>query len=155
VLLATDMLTHGYDGNMETGVLLAGDLDFRPVVESLVRRRVFVEVWYEATSASAELPGAADYGRSLRFHDLYHWGTEYFKVHHPLPKFSTDHAPVTGELIKRGLHNGRKVELIKYPDASGSVLRLESSDGVRWYEHAEHGVLERYVSLIHGSIDWE
>src|SRR5271170_1987248 len=33
VLLAVDMLTHGYDGNMGRAVLIAGDLDFRPVVE--------------------------------------------------------------------------------------------------------------------------
>lgn len=38
VLLATDMLTHGYDGNMRQAILIAGDLDFRPIVEALVRR---------------------------------------------------------------------------------------------------------------------
>jgi uncharacterized LabA/DUF88 family protein len=49
------MLRHGFDGNMEKAVLLAGDLDFRPIVEALVRRGVFVEVWYEKNSAAQEL----------------------------------------------------------------------------------------------------
>jgi uncharacterized LabA/DUF88 family protein len=54
VLLAADMLTHGYDGNMDKAILIAGDLDFRRVVEALVRRGVFVEVWYEPKSGAAE-----------------------------------------------------------------------------------------------------
>lgn len=154
VLLATDMLTHGYDGNMETAVLIAGDLDFRPVVESLVRRGVFVEVWYEPRSASAELPGAADYGRRLDFHTLYQWSTTYFQVNHPRPKFLTGHAPVEGNLIKRGKFNGKPVLLIK-PDTPDFVLKIETADGVRWHEHKDPGVIERYAELIHGRIEWE
>jgi hypothetical protein len=34
ILLATDMLTHGFNGNMKTAVLLSGDLDFRPIIEA-------------------------------------------------------------------------------------------------------------------------
>jgi len=37
VLLAVGMLTHGFNKNMSRAVLLSGDLDFRPVVEALVR----------------------------------------------------------------------------------------------------------------------
>src|SRR5713226_9055235 len=50
ILLATDMLTHGFNGSMQKAVLLAGDLDFRPIVEALVRHGVFVEVWYHRSS---------------------------------------------------------------------------------------------------------
>jgi uncharacterized LabA/DUF88 family protein len=35
VLLAVDMLTHGFNRNMTHATLLAGDLDFRPIVEAL------------------------------------------------------------------------------------------------------------------------
>lgn len=51
VLLAVDMLTHGSNGSMGQAVLLAGDLDFRPVVDALVRTGVYVVVWYEKTAA--------------------------------------------------------------------------------------------------------
>src|SRR5262249_21955989 len=79
VLLAVDMLTHGFNGNMGKAVLVDGDLDFRPVVESLVRAGVFVEVWYEPRSAARELPGAADYGRKLDFSALYRWSDYSFQ----------------------------------------------------------------------------
>jgi uncharacterized LabA/DUF88 family protein len=156
VLLATDMLTHGYDGNMETAVLIAGDLDFRPVVESLVRRGVFVEVWYEASSASVDLPGAADYGRRLSFHDLYNWTSALFQANHQLPIFSSEHAPIAGgALVKRGRHDGREVLLVRNAGAPGAILRLDTIDGVRWYEHDNPDVLERFVPLVHGPIDWQ
>ena len=45
VLLAVDMLTHGFNRNMGRAALLSGDLDFRPVVEALVRGGIFVEMW--------------------------------------------------------------------------------------------------------------
>src|ERR1700676_3971056 len=32
ILLAVDMLTHGFNGSMKKAVLITGDLDFRPVV---------------------------------------------------------------------------------------------------------------------------
>jgi uncharacterized LabA/DUF88 family protein len=155
VLLATDMLTHGYDGNMATAVLLAGDLDFRPAVENLVRRGVFVEVWYEPKSASAELPGAADYGKRLDFHTLHDWSTAHFKKHHPVPTVSDKDERVEGKLIKEGLCGGRKVLLIERRDNSGSVLRYEGPDHPWLVYHADPGVLERFVPLIYGTIDWK
>jgi uncharacterized LabA/DUF88 family protein len=75
ILLAVDMLTHGFDRNMEKAVLLAGDLDFRPIVEALVRRGVFVEVWYDRSSIAQDLPGAADFGREIRLRQ-FHSGTQ-------------------------------------------------------------------------------
>src|SRR5262245_52159773 len=37
VLLAVDMLNHGFRQNFDRAVLVTGDLDFKPVVESLVQ----------------------------------------------------------------------------------------------------------------------
>src|SRR5436190_18336887 len=55
VLLAVDMLEHSFRKNMEVAVLLAGDRDFVPIVESLVRLGTYVYVVYEPQSASPEL----------------------------------------------------------------------------------------------------
>src|SRR6266852_7669972 len=75
ILLATDMLTHGFNGSMGNAVLLSGDLDFRPIVEALVRHGVFVEVWYHRSSVAQDLPGAADFGHVIRFRELYSWNS--------------------------------------------------------------------------------
>src|SRR5258708_30770666 len=76
ILLAVDMLTHGFNGSMQKAVLVAGDLDFRRIVEALVRNGVFVEIWYRRTSIAPDLPGAADFGQEIRFRRLYEWSTE-------------------------------------------------------------------------------
>ncbi len=47
VLLAVDMLTHSFYRNMTKAVLLSGDRDFKPVVESVVRLGVYVEIAYD------------------------------------------------------------------------------------------------------------
>jgi uncharacterized LabA/DUF88 family protein len=77
VQLTVDMLTHGFNGTMSKAVLLAGDRDFRPVVDALVRHGVFVDVWYHRNSFSQELPGAADFGHELRLNQLHSWNMQF------------------------------------------------------------------------------
>ena len=38
-MIAVDMLTHPFDRNMERATLLAGDLDFKPLLDALVNNR--------------------------------------------------------------------------------------------------------------------
>ncbi|SRR6266478_1858943 len=157
VLLVADMLTHGYDGNMDKAILIAGDLDFRPVVEALVRRGVFVEVWYEPKSGAAELPGAADYGRKLDFKAIYAWSTYEFKLSCKLPKseHSVNPENVGVARLRAGQYQGRNVLSMRQTKGELNFLfRVEWSHGVAWYEHADQHVLERYFSAVYGTIAW-
>jgi len=156
VLLAVDMLTHGYDGNMEKAVLLAGDLDFRPVVEALVRRGVFVEIWYEPKSAAVELPGAADYGRGLDFISIYEWGTDQFKSVCQIPRSNHQTNPEIGgaATLRVGQHQGRNVYLMKQDASFNFLLRVEWNHGLAWYAHADKDILERYFTTVFGPITW-
>src|SRR5260221_8920026 len=61
ILLAVDMFTDGFNGSMRTAVLLSGDLDFRPIIEALVRHGVFVEGWYHRRSIAQAWRGAGDF----------------------------------------------------------------------------------------------
>lgn len=156
VLLAVDMLTHGYDGNIEKAILIAGDLDFRPVVEALVRRGVFVEIWYEPKSAAVELPGAADYGRRLDFQTFYLWSTDEFKTHYQAPRTNHPSNPEIGGTtpLRTGQYQGQNVFLMKQNNSFNFLLRVEWRQGLVWYAHNEQDVLERYFSALHGPIAW-
>lgn len=156
VLLAVDMLTHGYDGNMGRAVLIAGDLDFRPVVEAVVRRGVMVEIWYEPTSGAPELPGAADYGQKIDFNTFYSWNTSDFQHAHRLPECRRDHgafrsSPVT---LRQGTYKGRPVALWQEPGNPNLMLRAELSHGVEWYDYPDQGILERFFAMRYGPIEW-
>ena len=73
VQLAVDMLTHGFGRNMSQAVLLSGDLDFRPVIETLVNMGVNTNVWYEARSASKGLYRAADVATPITALQAFNW----------------------------------------------------------------------------------
>ena len=73
VLLTVHMLEHAVRGNMRNAVLLTGDNDFRPLVESLVRLGLFVEIAGDREHLSVDLVHAADSHRKLAFTDYYDW----------------------------------------------------------------------------------
>jgi uncharacterized LabA/DUF88 family protein len=154
VLLAVDMLTHGFNKNMTHAVLLSGDLDFRPVVEALVRGGIFVAVWYEKTTAAKELYWAADLGQPLDWHSIYNWSDYSFRLTHPLPRTSSEHPTYAGVLIRSGKFEGRPAQIIR-PANQPFTLSVEQSDGVLWMEHDDPEVLARYFSLVHGPIEWQ
>jgi uncharacterized LabA/DUF88 family protein len=73
VLLAVDMLTHSFYKNMYEAVLLSGDRDFKPVVESIVRLGTRVKVAYDPRTGSRELARAADYEMEIDITALCRW----------------------------------------------------------------------------------
>jgi uncharacterized LabA/DUF88 family protein len=158
ILLATDMLTHGFNGSMGKAVLLSGDLDFRPVVETLVRHGVFVEVWYHRSSIAEDLPGAADFGRELRLRQLHSWNTEAFQRAYQLPQAYEHAGAPVGELVRVGSIAGYPVELRRLETSSGTLfnvwITVGPGDTLRIYD-ANENLLERYVESQHGPIEWK
>jgi uncharacterized LabA/DUF88 family protein len=156
VLLAVDMLTHGFNRNMTHATLLAGDLDFRPIVEALVRAGIFIEVWNEQRSASQDLARAADAGIQIRWHQMYDWSDTAFKSSHPVPTGSGSHDLIVGaQLLKKGTVGGRPVVITRVLGSRVAVLKAEMSHEVLWFEHEDEQILERYFSALHGPVEWE
>ncbi len=87
VLIAVDMLGHTHRRNMESAAFVAGDVDFRPLVEAIVRDGMYLTLYYEPRHASAELVKAADEREPISprlFHD---WLTAQFQAANPLPVY--------------------------------------------------------------------
>jgi uncharacterized LabA/DUF88 family protein len=161
VSMAVDMLTHGFNGTMTKAVLLAGDLDFRPVVEALVRQGVFVEVWYHRNSIAEELHGAADFGREIRFRQLYEWNTTAFKETHRVPMVQTPGGGPAGKLLRAGKIRdwGWSAQLYWLETAQqvpqfSLWIDVPVGRTIRVYDRDEN-LVERYVAVQYGPIDWE
>jgi uncharacterized LabA/DUF88 family protein len=60
VQLAVDALEHAARGNMQRAILFSGDLDFEPLLTSLVRMGVHTKLVYVPGHATQELRQAAD-----------------------------------------------------------------------------------------------
>ncbi|HEX9984379.1 MAG TPA: NYN domain-containing protein [Thermoanaerobaculia bacterium] len=65
ILIAVDMMNHAVRQNMDRAVLLTGDRDFTPLVETLVQFGLTVEVAGDFRYASDVLKAAADHFRPL------------------------------------------------------------------------------------------
>jgi uncharacterized LabA/DUF88 family protein len=158
VMLTVDMLTHGFNRNMSRAALLAGDLDFRPLVEASVRGGIFVEVWYEKASGSKKLYWAADQGRPIDWKTLYSWSTDSFIADHPLPQVTAGSGAqyLTAAHIDAGSFDGGTVELLSCTDLGPFVVHVVLPGGNnQWLKHADRDVLHGYLSVIHGAITWK
>jgi uncharacterized LabA/DUF88 family protein len=154
VLLAVDMLTHGFNRNMTRAVLVAGDLDFRPIVEALVRGGIFVEIWYEKESTADELPWAADFEYSLPWHELWLWSSRAFTAGHSLPYQSHARPGRDTTVLRDGLLDGRNVTVHRTVGVGSCLLNYESVPAQLWLQHEDHKVLERYFEKVYGEVSW-
>lgn len=158
ILLAVDMLTHGFNGSMQKAILVSGDLDFRPIIETLVRQGIFVQVWFHRSSIARELPGAADFGHEIRFRQLYEWNGKAFQDAHRIPWEQNPAGAPIGDLIRSGILSGLPAELRKDPASSardtfslwvtierGHTLRITDCD---------EALIERYAATQYASIEW-
>jgi uncharacterized LabA/DUF88 family protein len=129
VQIAVDMLLHTFRQNMERCTLLAGDVDFQPLIEALIREGMFVDVWHPP-QASPALLDAAD-GRT----------------------------PLTARFLGAALQraNGRPLLARSFegvrPKAPAD-LRHHWGDGEYAYDlrydHEGYWLLERYVAAFAG-----
>lgn len=159
ILLAVDMLTHGFNGSMGKAVLLAGDLDFRPIVEALVRTGVFVEIWYQRNSIAQDLPGAADFGHEIRFRQFYSWNTKAFKAAHRIPREDLHAGAPYGELMKVGSVAGFEAELRRHPTGAQPIplsfwITVAPGDTLCIRDYDEK-LIQQYVAAQHAPIKWE
>jgi hypothetical protein len=79
------MLNHAFHKNMDRATLIAGDLDFQPVVESLIYHGTFVTVCYGAKSGSKELYWSADANRVLTISDYCNFSSPEFQRNNETP----------------------------------------------------------------------
>jgi hypothetical protein len=155
VLLAVDMLSHGLTGNMKKGLLLAGDLDFRPIVEALVQRGVFVDVWFERRSAARKLFGTADFGREISFSEIHSLSRESVRAAYPLPQRRGGEGMPQGQPVRRGRHESSPAFLYQFvnfhtlwvQNCRGNSLTVQDQDVVR---------IERLMELEYGGqVVWD
>jgi hypothetical protein len=167
VKLAVEMLSHAFNRNMQKATLLAGDLDFKPIIDELVRLGTHVTLAYDPRSVAVQLKRAADARREIKFRDWYSWSTREWQEKYPLPS-RLDHNQVSFysssveniSEIRRGKVSG-KPGLVSFRrhNVSGQFILLGFSDSFikvpLGYEHNDANLVVRYAEAQHGAIEWE
>jgi uncharacterized LabA/DUF88 family protein len=159
VWLAVDALLHAINKNMAAVTLLAGDLDFKPLVKALVQLGIFTTVAYERRSAAKDLYRAADQAQEFTLRQAWEWSTKEFREANPLPHVSTSGPAPAGvdRVVNTGIWNGRQVRLFKR-DADSHYFLYVSAVGK---EHSmtvacsDLALLEKYFKDTYGNYVWE
>jgi uncharacterized LabA/DUF88 family protein len=166
VLLAVDMLTHSFSRNMTKAVLLSGDRDFKPVVESLVGLGTYVQLAHEPRSGARELARAADSEMEIDIMALCRWAKvgkyENRVDHFPWPVMypNVESDPVLGmgpnrTLLRNGVVGPAKVPVVLY-DVNGRQhvsVQLGPRDYMVHYFDDEPMLLA-YLTKLYGEIVW-
>ncbi len=158
VQIAVDMLTHSYRGNMHHATFIAGDQDFKPLVDAVVREGMFIEIWYEPSSASIDLLDAADAREPL---ELYAFFNRYvdsaFNELYPLPKrgLSADRVAKLMVPERVGESAGARVELYRTHDGY-TMVHQEPADGQgpAYLTHHDPELLQRVFAALYGKVKW-
>jgi uncharacterized LabA/DUF88 family protein len=157
ILLAVDALDHAFRENMAGIILVAGDRDFAPLVESLVRLGVWVHIWYDARSVGRRLLEVADKAVPIGFCDYYNCCSSEFVRTHPLP-IQRQNVPERIEevpdyqLLKTGKSGSQTVRLFRH----GNEHMIVVNSNPPWIlQHNDQAVLENFFRAVHGQIVWE
>lgn len=108
ILIAVDMLTHTHRRNTGSLSFVAGDQDFRPLVEAVVREGMYVTLWYEPTSISQDLLHEADDGYRLGLFELHAYAKDTFQAVYALPYLS--YSSTVGVPYGTGMEVGKNAE---------------------------------------------
>lgn len=158
VLLTVDMMNHTIRNNMTNAVLIAGDRDFKPVVESLVSMGMYVKIASDPRSTSSELRYAADDYIPLSFNNYYNWSSSELIKKYPKPKVDRQRPSNDAHLLKQG-----KVKIKGYK----AELFQKDNEFILFFEKIENGYPLRissdienrpeiYYSILYGKeIEWD
>jgi uncharacterized LabA/DUF88 family protein len=158
IQIAVDMLSHSHQRNMQELDFIAGDQDFKPLIDALVRDGMYVRLLYERTSASKELIEAADARHVLNAYELLRFATAQFSESHRLPERSSqqgDTSPPAGTLVETGSGLANNIRLwraqtryvITYagPERRGNTMHLA---------HNNLDFLKRVMHNVLGTVAW-
>lgn len=160
IMIAVHMLTHCFRRNMEKATLLTGDLDFKPLIESLVQDGMDVTLWFNDASTSKELVYAADSQRDLSVLTLHNYATKDFLQKNPPPRqwSQPGNQVENSKFLKHG-KTDYDVTVELYEDNEGEFLLLyPDTNNLGYYLHLQSSKLifiEKLMEQRNMPIIWE
>jgi uncharacterized LabA/DUF88 family protein len=152
VLLTVDMLSHAFNKNMQTAVLIAGDDDFTPLVDELLRHGSYVIVLSDRRSGSQHLGHTADASRHMDFPFYWSLAPSDFQKEHALPDDAQTTGIALGRIVKFGTNeHGQSVKVFENPNgfSFGHYTPGVNSRFNSIVRSAELRVLEEYLHDFH------
>lgn len=161
VQLAVDLLTHSFKRNMSQATLIAGDQDFRPVVEAVVREGMFLTLWSDPRHTSRPLRDAADSWRSFDIWQFNALLPSDFEGKCRLPERHFSTVPTRTEwwipIAEATTAVGRRFLLFSQKNSTEfGVCSQHKVDGVYYemYQLNDPAFLRHFVNVMKGPVEW-
>lgn len=158
ILIAVDMLTHTYRKNMEAITFIAGDLDFRPLVEAIVRDGMFINLRYGQGSIADELLDAVDFAQEITPFDLWAMCTDAWRRSTAIPQIETKMGPPHGGVLEQGSRGGEILATMYGPDHADLCWKISfylGRDMQRHYRDSDPVRLKKIFEACHGVMTWQ
>jgi hypothetical protein len=156
ILIAVDMLKHAHRRNMDELTVIAGDLDFRPLLDTLVEDGMHVGLWYGAHNTNQELVNAADSKLALDVFWMHQFCTESFKMLFPLPGRTITNRFDTLRIEQVASRDGTDVAWLERRHSQWILWTANTAPGGGWiqYIHHEPNLLLHIYAVGHGLHEW-
>ena len=146
------MLSDTIRDNMSAATMLAGDLDFQPLISALVQAGMWTILRYDPSNTNDDLISSADASYPITFGTIHTWGSDTFQNSHPLPRgvstSSTD-AIVQVPPIRAG--NGASGDTIRlYLKGEEYIITfpdISNQGNYFYYRHTNQRLLEDHVRV--------
>jgi uncharacterized LabA/DUF88 family protein len=154
ILIAVDMLTHRK--NMDAITFIAGDLDFRPLVEAVVREGMYINLHFGKGSIAKELRNSVDAAEAIGPLELYDLCTRSFQGRHGITQKSTKVGGPNGPIIAHGKVGRETVALLHGPDPADKCYKIGCSMGHMsvHYRDSDLRRLKAIHGAYHGPTEW-
>lgn len=158
VQLAVECLTHAHNKNIWHATLIAGDLDFEPLVSALISSGTHVHVFYERRSAARDLYHAADVASEITLETFWSWSSLRYRKTNPAPHFdNTIYGAGTlpqdvHTIPDQGTWNGRPVMFCTSISEGTCMLHFPRHDDAEsmTFRFTDRERLEKYFVLCRG-----
>jgi uncharacterized LabA/DUF88 family protein len=154
IMISVHMLSHTIRGNMEKTTLIAGDLDFKPLIDELIREGMYVTLMFDKRSANEELIYAADARKKLLLSYIIENSNMAKRKNNNIPE-KIESNRLNGQLTKykmtnSGLSKGYKKTCLYFNEENSNYIVTLSRDNLysTGYKHEDLKHLLNYLADI-------
>jgi hypothetical protein len=154
ILLAVDMMNHAVRGNMAYAVLIAGDQDFKPLVEALVDMGLHVHILGDRRHTSRDLADAADFYQPLTLADYWNWSSRRVHLAYPIPnKTPGNPYEIPKEMMRKvGTIDGKPATL--FFNGSDYIVTFPLDDAFMFTSFKDEDRLLQFCEVEFGPVVW-
>ncbi|MFO1243662.1 MAG: NYN domain-containing protein [Ramlibacter sp.] len=162
VQIAVDLLSHSYKRNMHSATLLAGDEDFVPVVDAVVKEGMQLTVWDDLIQHSPHLRAAADDRKVFdpwQFNALRSQASRGGACRLPTLTYSSEPIPDGYQAFEKATSNFGKEFLLCHHAVNNAPLVIcpqqrDVGGNYRCYLDNDIDFLKQFVDTLHEKLTW-